>query len=745
MRPWIAVLLAGLAIPAEAGRTRLPANLPFGNFDERQVVFPEDFSFPFGGVRYKSCFITANGLLCFQYTSTSAPSATSPPALLIAEMPRIAPLWVDLDPSLGGRVTAGRISATEFEFRWSNVPAAGNPANLNTVSCILRTDGTFDFVYGNLNPTPQSAQAAAFVGFSTGNANTAGIGTVTNFTMAPQCPALIGTGTEAAMYQFFSPASGAGALANRCLRFAPALPASGRLTLFDDDDVEVALPGWTFPFHGNRYTSFHVHSNGSVNFAYSDFTYGPFPADFLGHGGGLSVAWSDLQPDLNGRAGSAGTIAVSQTSTSTTVAWTNVPYYGVTGSTSTFSVTFNSDGTFSYNYGVISNTPPTTATNIVVGQTGGYPVTTGTELAAPLPTSPINTAPVAVFDYPLITSFPYTGTIHWNANHTANSSPIPLGDDDSYEYLLPSGTIQFAGGKYASVFVRSDGYLSLGGADIDIIESTPEHLSLFPRICGAWDDLTAAAFGPSYTPEGSISVTSTPSSVTATYNVFETGQSVLNTFSITLSFNGSFSLTYGAMGVRDCLVGYSAGGDKTTGAETSSNLSSQMSWGTGTERAVFEQFTIASTFDLANTTRTFAGAGPILYQAAPASPSVVPVCLGGGLPDANKLYVLAMSLGSVPGLPLGACGTIPLNLDPLMVLILQLSGAGIITPGISGPLDGFGQIEGWPATNNSPLAVVVPSGLGGSAITVYLAFVTLPGGGGCPFSTISPAAPFTIP
>jgi hypothetical protein len=40
---------------------------------------------------------------------------------------------------------------------------------------------------------------------------------------------------------------------------------------------------------------------------------------------------------------------------------------------------------------------------------------------------------------------------------------------------------------------------------------------------------------------------------------------------------------------------------------------------------------------------------------------------------------------------------------------------------------------------------VVPSGLGGSAITVYLAFVTLPGGGGCPFSTISPAAPFTIP
>jgi hypothetical protein len=408
-------------------------------------------------------------------------------------------------------------------------------------------------------------------------------------------------------------------------------------------------------------------------------------------------------------------------------------------------VTFNSDGTFSYNYGVIAPNPPGTVTNIVVGQTGGYPVTTGTEPAAPLPASPINTAPVAVFDYPLIMGFPYTGTINWNANHTANSSPIPLGDDDAYEYLLPSGSIQFAGGKYGSVFVRSDGHLSLGGVDLDLTEATMEHLSLFPRICGAWDDLTAAAYRPSYTPEGSISVSSSANSVTAAYNVYESGQSVLNTFSITLYFNGSFSLTYGAMSVRDCLVGYSAGGDKTTGAEIQSNLSNQMSWGTGTERAIFELFTTASPFDLANTTRTFAGAGPILYQAAPASPSVVPVCLGGGLPDANRLYVLAMALGSIPGIPLGACGTIPLNLDPLMVLVLQLNGAGIITPGISGPLDGFGQIEGWPATNNSPLAVVVPSGLGGSAITVYLAFVTLPGGGGCPFSTISPAAPFTIP
>ena len=189
-----------------------------------------------------------------------------------------------------------------------------------------------------------------------------------------------------------------------------------------------------------------------------------------------------------------------------------------------------------------------------------------------------------------------------------------------------------------------------------------------------------------------------------------------------------------------------AGLATTPSSPAPSNLSSQSSWGTGTERAIFEQFTTTSPFDLANSTRTFAGAGPIIYQAAPASPSVVPVALGAGLGDANKTHVLAMALGSTPGIPIGGgCGTIPLNLDPLMVLILQLNGAGILTPGIQGVLDGRGQHGGWPnAPTASPLAVNVPGGHTGLGVTLYLAFVTYPGGG-CPFATISPAATFAIP
>jgi hypothetical protein len=61
-------------------------------------------------------------------------------------------------------------------------------------------------------------------------------------------------------------------------------------------------------------------------------------------------------------------------------------------------------------------------------------------------------------------------------------------------------------------------------------------------------------------------------------------------------------------------------------------------------------------------------------------------------------------------------------------------------------MDAWGQHGGWPNTPTvSPLAVNVPGGLGSLGVVLYLAFVTYPGGGGCPFATISPAATFAIP
>jgi hypothetical protein len=193
------------------------------------------------------------------------------------------------------------------------------------------------------------------------------------------------------------------------------------------------------------------------------------------------------------------------------------------------------------------------------------------------------------------------------------------------------------------------------------------------------------------------------------------------------------------MSLQDAIVGWSAGGGKAVGHEAPVNLSSAASWGTGTETAIYEAFTAGAPFDLAGATLTFAGPGAILFQAPVASPSVVPVALGAGPGDGGLTYVIAASLGSQPGISLGPCGTIGLNVDILLILSLQ----GLVFFPFTGPLDGQGQLSGWPTAASSPLVLNVPGGLGGLGVTVYTAFVTYPGP--CIVKTIAPTVPIAIP
>jgi hypothetical protein len=741
------VLAAG---PAGASRERIPGPAIFGDNTSRQVVFPADFSFPFGGVRYKSCFVTSNGLICFHASTTTTPTSASTQLTFLGDRPRIAPLWVDLNPALGGLVTAGRTGPTTFEVRWTDVPVAGNSSRRNTFGCILHSDGKFDFIYGALDPNPGSASPACFVGFSTGNANTRGLNhPPSDFTTAVQCPSPLGAGSEAAMYQFFSPASGAAALANRCLRFMPALAGSGRLTMTDDDFVEIAIQGWTFPFHGNRYTSLLVCSNGSLELAYRDTEFASNPVRFTQRGGRIAPAWADLNPGEAGL-GLSGTVMVLQTATDLTVAWIGVPWYGLPASSNTFSVTIRSDGAFAFLYGSLGRNPPTTHGSILVGQTGGYPVTTGAEVATPLSAGVNSTVRGAVFDYTTIASFPWAGTwVLWDNAHAAGSSAVPLGNNETYELPLAVRPVQFAGVRYASVFVHSDGCLTFGGADLDGAESAPKLLSLFPRIAAAWDDLNPSPASTAGAPEGAVRAAEAPGGgVNVSWSgVFESPSAGSNTFSIALQESGAFALTYGPMTLLDCIVGHAAGGDRTTGAEAGVNLSSRLSWGVGIETAIYEVFTPTSPIDLAQSTRSFAGASPILLQAAPASPGQSPVVLGAGPWDGGRSYAFALALGSVPGIQIGSCPNLPMNLDPMLVLMLVYNGLGIVTPASFGTMDGFGQQTGWPVRPSaSPVVLNIPAGLGALQLTFWMGFVTWPGNGGdCPFGTISPALPLAIP
>jgi len=735
----ILILLTG---SAGASRGRFPSQIGMTTSGSRQIWFPEDFSFPMGGVTYKSIYLTANGLLTFHTVTTSAPTGTTVSTFL-AGRPMIAPLWVDLDPSLGGQVTAGRISPTEFEFRWESVPAGGMSGNISSFRCVLVSDGSFRFHYGTLNPIPSGATASAIVGFSTGNANTNGSGQAVNFTTS-QCPAAWGTGTEPAIYQLFSPAAGAAALSGMTICFTPTMLGSGRLSMSDDDTVEIALTGWTFPFHGNNYTSFWLNSNGSLTFGGRDTSYTPSNVAFTNRYGRLAAYWTDLNPGSTG-IGLSGTITFQQSLVTAIVSWTNVPTYGQANTSNTFSIAINSDGSFVYTYGNMANVAPGTSPTVLVGQTAGYPLTSATETPSPItPPGPISSNLPARFDLPMVPASPYRNlTIQWDNTSIINSSALPLGNTEVVEVKFPAGfTFPFAGNLWTSAFVSSDGYVTFGGSDLDATETTPELLSLFPRVCGAWDDLNAAptsTTGPS--PEGAISVSATAGGVSVTWQgVFESSTTGSNTFSIQLLPTGAFSIIYQAMSLQDCIAGYSAGGGKTLGNEAPVNLSASSVWGRGTEPAIFEAFTTG--FDLANRTLAFPAVGPILFQNQVTSPGPVQVALGAGPADGGLVFVMAGSFATQPGISYGPCGaTIPLNLDPLF--LVTLSGFFLYPP--TGTLDGHGQFDSWPGIS-SALVIQVPPNLGGRGISVWFGFVTVgPPGTPCRLRTISPPAPFTIP
>jgi streptogramin lyase len=87
------------------------------------------------------------------------------------------------------------------------------------------------------------------------------------------------------------------------------------------------------------------------------------------------------------------------------------------------------------------------------------------------------------------------------------------------------------------------------------------------------------------------------------------------------------------------------------------------------------------------------------------------------LASAGMNYAVGLSFGTTPGIPIPGVGTIPLNLDNLLIISLQL-GAPLFNNMLGG-LDGQGDGLAW---------VQMPSGLP-SNITMYAAFVTFDAGG----------------
>ncbi|MFQ5741306.1 MAG: hypothetical protein ACE5JX_20095 [Acidobacteriota bacterium] len=118
--------------------------------DFRVVFFPPGFAFPFFGKVYKGVFVNSDGNLSFD-----APDMVSTPrnrARFLDGPPRIAPLFTDLNPLVGGDVTLEELSDS-VRLTWSDVPEFGSFTG-NDFSVQLFANGNILFHYGTISVTP---------------------------------------------------------------------------------------------------------------------------------------------------------------------------------------------------------------------------------------------------------------------------------------------------------------------------------------------------------------------------------------------------------------------------------------------------------------------------------------------------------------------------------------------------------------------------------------------------------------
>lgn len=114
--------------------------------------------FPFFGINYDKFFIGTNGYITFnQGDATGRISASA----LATNMPRIAPLWADLDVTSSGGIYYNRLEDRHV-ITWDGAPQAQYPA-ISTFQLILYNDGRFAFVYRKVKARN------ALVGISPGN------------------------------------------------------------------------------------------------------------------------------------------------------------------------------------------------------------------------------------------------------------------------------------------------------------------------------------------------------------------------------------------------------------------------------------------------------------------------------------------------------------------------------------------------------------------------------------------------
>lgn len=150
--------------------------------DASTSALPLGFSFPFFGVIYTAIFVNSNGYATFRAASTFINfnstgdfncTGTTDLSTVLDRMaegsPRIAALWNDLNPTLGGGVFFNTLP-DRMLITWNAIPLFGAPGTSNTFQATLFPSGVIQFTYGNIGPPSTNSVCGGFlVGISPGS------------------------------------------------------------------------------------------------------------------------------------------------------------------------------------------------------------------------------------------------------------------------------------------------------------------------------------------------------------------------------------------------------------------------------------------------------------------------------------------------------------------------------------------------------------------------------------------------
>jgi Secretion system C-terminal sorting domain/HYDIN/CFA65/VesB-like, Ig-like domain len=113
--------------------------------DEDFRALPLPFKFPFSDQEYDSIFVGSNGYITFETGSANSYATYS---ALLTGPPILAGFFTDLAPQDGGRISYGQVGE-EFHVVFDTIPNS-YPGDKITFSIVLRPDGSFAFIYGEI-------------------------------------------------------------------------------------------------------------------------------------------------------------------------------------------------------------------------------------------------------------------------------------------------------------------------------------------------------------------------------------------------------------------------------------------------------------------------------------------------------------------------------------------------------------------------------------------------------------------